>query len=100
MDTSTNVFSCLLVKMVKNGNVMNGKAIRRSLYKVLRKTGVPKERINEEASLRDELFLGDLEMNCFLFYLETRFNLAIKNEELSQLNSVKSTIDFLHKHCA
>lgn len=79
---------------------MNSKSIRRSLYKVLRKTGVPKEMINEEASLRDELFLDDLEMNCFLFYLETKFEVAIKNEELPQLNSVKSTIDFLQKHCA
>ncbi len=84
----------------KNEIDMNAKAIRRNLYKVLRKTGVPKNRINEEASLRDELFVDDLDMNCFLFYLETRFDVAIQNDEIPQLTSVKSTIDYLQKHCA
>ncbi len=79
---------------------MNAKTIRRNLYKVLRKTGVPKNRISEEASLRDELFVDELDMNCFLFYLETRFDVAIENEEILQLTSVRSTIDYLQKHCA
>ncbi len=79
---------------------MNAKAIRRNLYKVLRKTGVPKNRISEEANFRDELFVDDLDMNCFLFYLETKFDLDINNEEVGHLTSVKSTIDYLQKHCA
>ncbi|MCU4176674.1 acyl carrier protein [Carboxylicivirga sp. N1Y90] len=79
---------------------MNAKAIRRNLYKVLRKTGVPKERISEDASFRDELFADELDMNFFLFFLETRFDLAIKNDEIVQLTSVKSTIDYLQRHCA
>lgn len=79
---------------------MNTKAIRRNLYKVLRKTGVPKSRISEDASFRDELFVDDLDMNFFLFFLETKFNLNIKNDELMQLTSVRSTIDYLQRHCA
>ncbi len=79
---------------------MNAKAIRRNLYKVLRRTGVPKDRINEDASFRDELFADELDMNCFLFYLETRFDLNIQSDEVTQLTSVKSTIDYLQKHCA
>lgn len=79
---------------------MNTKTIRRNLYKVLRKTGVPKNRISEDASLRGELFIDDLDMNCFLFYLETRFDLDINNEEIPQLTSVKSTLDYLQRHCA
>ncbi len=79
---------------------MNLKAIRRNLYKVLRKTGVPKDRISENASLKDELFVDELDMNCFLFYLENKFNLNIKNDEIPQFTSVKSTIDYLQVHCA
>ncbi len=79
---------------------MNAKAIRRNLYKVLRKTGVPKSRISEDANFRDELFVDDLDMNCFLFYLETKFDLNIKNDEVVQLTSVRSTIDYLQNHCA
>nr|WP_319401554.1 phosphopantetheine-binding protein [uncultured Carboxylicivirga sp.] len=79
---------------------MNAKAIRRNLYKVLRKTGVPKSRISENATFRDELFVDDLDMNFFLFYLETKFNLRIKNDEVLQLTSVQSTLDYLQKHCA
>lgn len=79
---------------------MNAKAIRRNLYKVLRKTGVPKSRISEDASFRDELFVDDLDMNFFLFYLETKFDLDIKNDEVVQLTTVRSTIDYLQKHCA
>ena len=89
----------ILVYRLRNMD-MNTKNIRRNLYKVLRKTGVPKNRISEEASLKDELFIDDLDMNCFLFYLETRFDLSIENEEIPQLTSVKSTIDYLQKHCA
>ncbi len=79
---------------------MTATSIRRNLYKVLRKTGVPKNQINEDASLTDELLFDDLDMNCFLFYLESRFNVNIKNDELSQLASVRSTIHYLQSHCA
>lgn len=79
---------------------MTTRAIRRNLYKVLRKTGVPRDMIAEDAELRDELLLDDIDMTCFLFYLETNFHVDVKNEEIGQLNSVKSTIDYLQRHCA
>ncbi|SFE77743.1 acyl carrier protein [Thermophagus xiamenensis] len=79
---------------------MNAKEIRRNLYKVFRKTGIPREVIDEKASLKEDLFMDDVDMTCFLFYLETRFNVEVKNEELPKLNSVGSTINFLQQHCA
>lgn len=79
---------------------MESKKIRRSLYKVFRKTGIPRDRISERASLAEDLFMDDLDMACFLFYLETRFRVEVKNDELPKLRSVASTINFLQQHCA
>ncbi|MCW3787705.1 acyl carrier protein [Plebeiibacterium sediminum] len=79
---------------------MKQETIRRNLYKVLRKTGVPREKISEEATLREELLVDELDLTCFLFLLETKFEVEIENSELPMLQSVGSTIEFLQKHCA
>ncbi|MFT3740204.1 MAG: acyl carrier protein [Breznakibacter sp.] len=79
---------------------MTTKNIRRNLYKVLRKTGVRRELIAEDATLRDELLVDDVDMICFLYYLESSFNVDVPNEEIGQLASVRSTIDYLQRHCA
>lgn len=79
---------------------MKSARIRRVLYKVFRKTGVPKEMINEDASLNEELFVDENDMTCFLYYLETNFDVNIKNDEIGKLVSVKDTIDYLQSHCA
>ncbi len=79
---------------------MKQETIRRNLYKVLRKTGVPREKISEDATLREELLVDELDLTCFLFLLETKFEVEIENSELPMLQSVGSTIEFLQKHCA
>ena len=76
------------------------KYIRRNLYKVLRQTGVPRDRIAEDASFRNDMMMDETDMICFLFYLETKFNLIIENEALPQILSVKSTINYLQERCA
>ncbi|GAO29820.1 acyl carrier protein [Geofilum rubicundum] len=80
--------------------MMNDKMIRINLYKVLRKTGVPRDRIAEDASYENDMLMDDIDMTCFLFYLETKFNLAIENEVLPRINSVQSTISYLQQRCA
>jgi acyl carrier protein len=79
---------------------MTTKSIRRNLYKVLRKTGVRRDLIEENATLRNDLLVDDVDMTCFLYYLETNFNVDVPNDEINQLASVKSTIDYLQRHCA
>ncbi len=79
---------------------MKTKNIRRNLYKVLRKTGVPRNRINEDATFSMDMLMDDIDMTCFLFYLETSFNLNIDNDALPRIISVRSTIDFLKQRCA
>ncbi len=79
---------------------MKQERIRRNLYKVLRKTGVPRNRIVEDATLKEELLMDEIDLTCFLFLLETKFEVDIENSELPMLNSVGSTIEYLQKHCA
>ncbi|WP_075591591.1 acyl carrier protein [Labilibacter marinus] len=79
---------------------MKQERIRRNLYKVLRKTGVPRNKIVEDATLKEELLMDEIDVTCFLFLLETKFELEIQNSELTKLSSVGSTIEFLQKHCA
>ena len=79
---------------------MNAKSIRRNLYKVFRMTGIPRNVIDEKASLTEDLFMDDVDMACFLYYLETRFKVEVKNEEMTNLQSVGSTLSYLQQHCA
>ncbi len=79
---------------------MKPTTIRRNLYKVLRKTGVPREKIVEDASLREEVLVDEIDMTCFLFLLETKFHVEIDNKEMEHINSIESTIEYLQKHCA
>lgn len=79
---------------------MKQETIRRDLYKVFRKTGVSREKIVEDATLKEELLIDEIDLTCFLFLLETKFQVEIEKSELIKLNSVGSTIEYLQKHCA
>ena len=99
MIISTIVLCVYAINSLKS-EVMKQERIRRNLYKVLRKTGVPRNLILEDAALQEELLMDDLDLTCFLFLLETKFQVEIENSQLPKLNSVGSTIEFLKKHCA
>ncbi len=79
---------------------MTTDSIRRSLFKVLRKVGIPKAKINENASLQEDLFWDDLDLTCFVYHLETSFKIELQKEELRKLYSVKDTINYLTMRCA
>jgi len=74
---------------------MDLKNIQRNLYRVLRKTGVPREIIDEDASFRGDMMMDENDMTCFLYYLEDKFNMNIENDAIPQFFSVKSTINYL-----
>ncbi len=74
---------------------MTTESIRRSLFKVLRKAGIPKARISENASLQEDLFWDDVDLTCFLYHLETSFKADFKLEDIKKLYSIKDTINFL-----
>ncbi len=74
---------------------MENKTIRRTLYRVLRKTGVPRDNIELEASFQDDLNFDQVDWAIFLYYMEDSFNIAIKEEDVSRLNQVKDSLELV-----
>lgn len=65
------------------------------MYKVLRKTGVPRDEIELDASFQEDLKFDQVDWALFLFYLENSFNIAIKDEEVSRLYQIKDSIELV-----
>ncbi len=74
---------------------MENKTIRRTLYRVLRKTGVPRNNIELEASFQDDLNFDQVDWAIFLYYMEDTFNIAINEEDVSRLNQVKDSLELI-----
>lgn len=74
---------------------MENKTIRRTLYRVLRKTGVPRNNIELEASFQDDLNFDQVDWAIFLYYMEDTFNIAINEEDVLRLNQVKDSLELI-----
>ena len=74
---------------------MENKTMRRTLYRVLRKTGVPRNEIELDASFNDDLNFDQVDWALFLFYLENTFNIAVEDEEISQLYQVRDSLELV-----
>mgnify|MGYP000121200387 FL=1 len=79
----------------ENGLAMENKTIRRNLYRVLRKTGVPKQDISLEASFDEDLHFDKTDWTIFTFYLENIFNVSVEEESIQKLHNVNDTIALL-----
>lgn len=67
--------------------------IKFGIYKLLLQLGVKKEDIKPEAPLNTIIPYMHTEWNCFLFFLESKFNIDINEQEEQYLITVGSTID-------
>lgn len=83
--------------LVNNKIAMEDKKIRRNLYRVLRKTGVQKQKIKLNTSFNDDLRFDNVDWNIFAFYLEGVFDISIEDEQLDKLQNIRNTIQFLGK---
>ena len=76
---------------------MEDKKIRRNLYRVLRKTGVQKQKIKLSSSFNDDLRFDPVDWSIFAFYLEGVFKISINDDQLDKLENVKNTILYLEE---
>lgn len=76
---------------------MEDKKIRRNLYRVLRKTGVQKQKITPNSSFIEDLRFDRVDWSIFAYYLEGVFDISINDDELDKLENVNNTIQFLGK---
>ncbi len=74
---------------------MENKTARRTLYKVLRKTGVSRDAIELDASFQEDLKFDQLDWKLFLFYMEETLNVNIKDEEAQKLYQIKDSLELL-----
>ena len=80
--------------------ILQEKSIRRKLYRVLRKTGVNKDSIQPDASFIDDLNFDKIDWTIFTNFLESIFNISVKDEELNTLGSVNDTLHYLKTELA
>ncbi|MFV0378592.1 MAG: acyl carrier protein [Mangrovibacterium sp.] len=74
---------------------MENKNARRTLYKVLRKTGVSRNDIEMDASFLEDLKFDQVDWTIFLFYMEESFNIAINEGDAMKLNQVKDSLSLV-----
>ncbi|HAM99080.1 MAG TPA: acyl carrier protein [Marinilabiliales bacterium] len=74
------------------------KEIKLGVYRILRKLGVNREEIYPEAKFNTDYFFDDMDWNCFLFFIESKFNISISDDEQKELVTVANTIDIVDRH--
>ncbi len=79
---------------------MEKKTIQRTLYKVLRKTGVRRDRIKLEASFRDDLNFDQVDWDLFVYYLEGFFKIQLEDQEIRKMSFVNDTVEMVSRRTA
>jgi acyl carrier protein len=77
--------------------IMENKTIRRTLYKVLRKTGVHRDRIKLDASFNDDLNFDQVDWAIFVFYLEGFFKIHLEDQEIRKMSRVNDSLEMVSK---
>lgn len=76
------------------------KTTRLGMYRILRKLGVSRDEIRPDASFETDLFFDEKDWLCFHFFVESKFNISIEEEELMQLTNLESSISTVNRHLA
>ncbi len=71
---------------------MENKTMKRTLYKVLRKTGVRRDQIKLDASYSEDLNFDQVDWALFVYYLEGFFKIHLEDKEISELLQVEDTL--------
>jgi len=76
---------------------MEKRTMQRTLYKVLRKTGVHRDRIRLDASFNDDLNFDKLDWTLFVYYLEGLFKINLEDQEIMKLSYVNDTLEMVSR---
>lgn len=66
--------------------------MKRTLYKVLRKTGVRRDQIKLDASFSEDLNFDQVDWALFVYYLEGFFKIHLEDREIRELSHVDDTL--------
>lgn len=76
---------------------MENKTMERILYRVLRKTGVPRQQIKLDASFNEDLNFDEVDWALFVYYLEGLFKIHLEDGEINELSQVDDTLKIVSK---
>lgn len=76
---------------------MENKTIQRTLYKVLRKTGVRRDRITLDASFNDDLNFDQVDWALFVYYLEGSFKIHLEDQEIRNFSQINDTLEVVSR---
>ncbi len=79
---------------------MENRTIQRTLYKVLRKTGVRRDRIKLDASFQDDLNFDQVDWTLFVYYLEGFFKIQLEDQEIRKMSFVNDTVETVSRRIA
>lgn len=79
---------------------MENKSIRRTLYRVLRKTGVTRDKIRLNASFTEDLNFDQLDWTLYVYYLEGFFRIHLSDNEISKMTFVEDTLKVINNRVA
>ncbi len=69
-----------------------------SLYRIFRKMGVSRTDLSLNTHMNKDLFFDSYDMNIFLYFLESRFNINILDKDIPHLQTIGNTLAFVeHK---
>lgn len=71
--------------------------MKRTLYRVLRKTGVHRDQIRLDASFKDDLNFDKLDWTLFVYYLEGLFKINLEDQEIMKLSYVNDTLEIVSR---
>lgn len=74
------------------------KKTRLGMYRILRKLGVKRDEINPEVSFKTDLFFDDNDWLCFLFFVESRFDISIDDQELDSFTNIEASIKTVNRY--
>lgn len=69
--------------------------IRIGVYRILRKMGLDRKEIQVDLAIKRDYFSDSLDWTCFLFFLESKFNLQILPSDEKYLETVNGVISYL-----
>ncbi|MBI9068434.1 MAG: hypothetical protein JEZ09_14155 [Salinivirgaceae bacterium] len=73
------------------------KQIRKGVYKTLRKLGAQRDEISPDALLMKNIFFDHQEWICFLFLIESHFDITISKFDEEKIKTVESTIKLIQE---
>lgn len=71
------------------------KHIRIGLYRIFRKLGVKRDEIYFDALLKKNIFFDDQEWTCFLFLIESHFDITLSKSDEEKMKTVGGTIQLI-----